>query len=326
MPTINKNKQLTRWMKKRFPITTETTLTLRTIFIVPTITSLALLLTVFLLFLMAVNFQNSLVYALSFWLMALILVAILFTYRNLSGLTVRALQSSPCFAGEKAVFKLQVSCIKKQQKSAVFLGWKNEDITEVNLDNAQSREIKLSHSTTKRGWFMPPKVNIFSRHPIGLVIAWSYAALKMKSLVYPKPLLQDNAEYMQSKQGVSETGQERLNGSTDFAGIRQYQAGDSPKHIHWKTYAKTRALFTKSFVDYASHTLWLDWDSLNLTGIETKLSHLCARVLACYQEDLTYGLNIPSKILQPARGEAHKNACLTALALHGLDDDTEAKS
>ena len=319
IPIINKNNYLTSWMKKRFPKIREITLNLRTIFIIPTTTSLALLVAVILLFLMAVNFQNSLVYALSFWLIALIVVAILFTYRNLSGLTIRAVQSAPCFAGEKAVFSLRVSCRKSQPKLAIFLGWKNEDITEVNLEHTQSEEIKLSHSTAKRGWFIAPKVNIFSRYPIGLVIAWSYAALNMKSIVYPKPILQDGVEQTHSNDGEAAEGQELVNGTTDFSGIREYQAGDAPKHIHWKTYAKTGEVFTKSFVDYASHDLWLDWDSLNLTGIEIKLSHLCARVIACDQENLTYGLKTPSKIIQPATGEAHKNTCLTALALYGLD-------
>lgn len=318
MLNIKKNKHLNSWLKNRFPDTHQITLSLRTIFIIPTLTSVALLIAVLLLFLMAINFQNSLVYALSFWLIALIVVAILFTYRNLSGLTVSVVQPLPCFAGEKAVFKLQVSCAEQQKKSAIFVGWKDEDITEVNLHQQKNQIIKLSHSTQKRGVFNPPKVSIFSRYPIGLVISWSYAALDMKSIVYPTPHLQEDATNTSSRDEQVSEGIEIANGSTDFSGIRQYQAGDSPKHIHWQTYAKTGKVYSKSFVDYASHELWLDWNSLTLTGIENKLSHLCARVLACHQANLRYGLKLPSKTLQPANGEGHKTACLTALALYGL--------
>ncbi|MEE9351066.1 MAG: DUF58 domain-containing protein [Thiotrichaceae bacterium] len=312
--------QRDHWLQNRFPVSNQITLSLNKIFIIPTVTSVALLATIALLFLMAINFQNALVYGLSFWLLALTVVTIFFTYRNLSGLTIKSIQSTSCFAGEKAVFELQVSCSEHQKKSAIFLGWKDEDVAEVSLQQEHTRRIKLSHSTKQRGYFKPPKVNIFTRYPIGLIISWSYAALDMQSIVYPAPKLQDSAEGGQSKDDQAAQGTEIANGSTDFSGIREYQAGDSPKHIHWGTYAKTGEVYTKSFVDYASNDLWIDWDAINIGGVETKLSHLCAQILEYHQAHLTYGLKLPGKTIQPANSEAHKNICLTALALYGIDD------
>ncbi len=309
-----------KWLKNRFPDVREITLSIKRIFIIPTKTSAALLLTIVVLFLMAINFQNALLYGLSFWLLALIVITIFFTYRNLSGLTVRAVRSSPCFAGEKAVFELEVCCAEKQQKSAISLGWQHQDVALVNLQKHHSTRIKLSHSTSQRGRFKPDRLTIFTVYPIGLVVAWSYAALDMHSIVYPIPLLQQAVDNGQAVDDMAEQGMEIANGSTDFAGIRPYQAGDSPKHIHWKTYAKTGKVTTKTFVDYANHDLWLEWDSLAIQGIESKLSHLCAKILQYHQEQQVYGLRIPKKTIQPARGEAHKNSCLTALALYGEQD------
>jgi uncharacterized protein (DUF58 family) len=317
----NKSKTLqAKWLNKRFPDVRKITLGIRRIFIIPTKTSAALLLTIVVLFLMAINFQNALLYGLSFWLLALIVITIFFTYRNLSGLTIRAVQSSPCFAGEKAVFELEVGCPEKQQKSAISLGWRHQDIALVNLQKQHSVHLKLSHSTSQRGLFKPDRLTIFSVYPIGLVVAWSYAALTMQSIVYPTPLLQQTVDDGQGVDDMAEQGMEIANGSTDFAGIRPYQAGDSPKHIHWKAYAKTGSVYTKTFVDYANHDLWLEWDALAIQGVETKLSHLCAKILQYHQEQQVYGLRIPRKTIQPARGEAHKKACLTALALYGEHD------
>ncbi len=333
------------WLERRFPDVAEITLGLRTIFIVPTMTSIALLLTVMLLFLMAINFQNALIYGLSFWLLALLVVSIFFTYRNLSGLTLKAIQSSPCFVGEKAVFECQVSVPADQKKAAIFIGWKDEDMAEASFNQEQHQEhqkqqgkrqrvsnhslrIKLSHSTTQRGWFKPPRLSVFTRYPVGLMVSWSYAALDMQSIVFPAPLLQKSVTGKQDSNDnndQAEQGTEIANGSTDFSGIREYQPGDSPKHIHWGTYAKTGEVYTKSFVDYGSNDLWLNWDTLNIQGVETKLSHLCARVLECHQEQLTYGLKLPANTLQPDSGEAHKNLCLTALALYGMDVERESR-
>ncbi|HEC04847.1 MAG TPA: DUF58 domain-containing protein, partial [Thiothrix sp.] len=212
-------------------------------------------------------------------------------------------------------------------KSSIFIGWKDEDLAEVNLhqeessqhNNPHTQRIKLSHSTSQRGYFKAPRLSIFSRYPIGLIISWSYAALDIQSIVFPEPILQKNADNGIGKDDQAEQGKDIANGSTDFSGIREYQTGDSPKQIHWGTYAKTGELHTKSFIDYASNDLWLEWSNLKLQGVEPKLSHLSARVLECHQLQLIYGLKLPTTTLQPNNGEAHKIACLTALALYGLD-------
>ncbi len=278
-----------------------------------------MLATIALLYLLAINFQSSLIYALSFWLIALFIIAIFFTYKNLAGLTIKAIQADSCFAGEKAVFELEVSCPENLQKSSIFLGWKDQDVVETHLIEHYHQRIKLSHETNKRGYFKPDRVSIFSRYPLNLLISWSYAPLDMHAIVYPEPILMDQSEGSLFVDDDADQGNEIANGSADFSGIRDYQAGDSPKQIHWGSYAKTGQLYTKSFIDYASNDLWLEWDSLAIQGIETKLSHLSAQILACFQEDRIYGLKIPGKTIQPAKGDAQKTICLTALALYGLD-------
>lgn len=322
--TINNEEQssqatyLDKWLDERFPESVIVTLGIKRIFIIPTLISGSLFLALGILLLMAINFQNSLIYGLAFWLLALIVISIFFTYRNLSGVTFKAVQANPCFAGEKAVFEIEASCPENQKKSAIFIGWKHQDLAKIDLQDHHTIRIKLSHDTTKRGIFKPEKLSIFTVYPIGLVVAWSYAVLDMQSIVYPEPLIQKSIE--NNSQGVddeAEKGKEIAHGSTDFSGIREYQSGDSPKHIHWGAYAKTGKAYTKTFADYANQDLWLDWDSLALTGVETKLSHLCAKVLQYHQEQQVYGLKIPGKTIQPNSGEVHKTLCLTALALYG---------
>jgi uncharacterized protein (DUF58 family) len=314
----SKSTYLDKWLDERFPESKQVTLGIKRIFIIPTLISGSLFIAICVLLLMAINFQNSLIYGIAFWLLALIVISIFFTYRNLSGVTFKAVQSNPCFAGEKAVFELEVSCPENQKKSAISIGWKYQDLAKVVLQDHHTVNIKLSHETKKRGIFKPNKLSIFTVYPIGLVVAWSYAVLDMQSIVYPEPLLQKSVE--NDSQGVddeAEQGKEIARGSTDFSGIREYQRGDSPKHIHWGAYAKTGKAYTKTFADYANQDIWLDWDSLALAGVETKLSHLCAKVLQYHQEQQIYGLKIPGKTIQPSTGEVHKTLCLTALALFG---------
>jgi len=305
------------FIEERFPESRQVTLNLKRIFVFPTVNSLALFFIIGLLFIMGVNFQNSLIYGLCFWLLALIVISIFFTYRNLSSITVKTIQSKNCFAGEKAVFELNLSCPSSQQKSSIYIGWQNQDLALVDLHENHSFNFKLSHATSKRGRFKPERLNIFSRYPIGLIIAWSYAQLDMHSIVYPEPILQDDNSYGSALDDDAERGMEVVRGTTDFSGVRTYEKGDSPKHIHWGAYAKTGKVFSKTFVDYSNNDLWLDFDALSaIQGDEIKLSHLCALILKYHQDQQMYGLKLPGKTIQPETGDAHKNNCLTALALY----------
>ena len=86
-------------VKQRLPRARQTTLDQSKIFIVPSKTALALLAMIVVLFLLGINFQNSLVYAVCFWLLAMIVINVLHTWKNLSGLSITAIHIQPCFAG-----------------------------------------------------------------------------------------------------------------------------------------------------------------------------------------------------------------------------------
>ncbi len=275
---------------------------------------------ILLLFLLGINFQNSLVYVVCFWLIALLVINIFYTYRNIAGLTIKAIAAEPCFAGEKVVLELEVSRPVKQQKSGIYLGWKQEGLVELDLQAQQSARIKLSHSTQTRGRIKPPRIDIFTRYPTGLTTAWSYAAIDMDAIVYPTPIESIHQQNRHSAGEEADDGIEIAEGSNDFAGIRAYQLGDSPKHIHWGQYAKSGELYTKSFVDYEDHDAWLDWDHLTISSTEQRLSHLSAMVLQFDKDQQQFGLKLPGKVIEPASGEGHKIRCLTALALFGLPD------
>jgi len=98
--------------------------------------------------------------------------------------------------------------------------------------------------------------------------------------------------------------------------MRAYQAGESFRRIHWAKFARTGKLYSKIFVDYQSHEHWLVWEELLTGSVEQRLSHLCARVLELDSRQQSFGLRIPGKTIGPGSGEAHRVACLTALALY----------
>ena len=292
----------------------------KNIYIVPSKTALALLVMIAVLFVLGINFQNALVYGVCFWLLALLLINIFYTWRNLAGLSLQAVGVEPCFAGEKAVTEIALNSPNAQAKFALVLSWAGQDEVQVNLVNTASARVKLSHLTRQRGWFMPPRLRIASRYPTGLALAWAYLQPQVRGVVYPSPQLQQGVLQGQTSAISNADGLEIADGSSDFAGVRDYQTGDTPKRIYWKKFAQTGKLYTKAFVDYASHDVWLDWDSLPITGVEARLAHLCSQVLAFHQAQRQFGLKLPDQTIPIGKGDAHQAQCLRALALYGVDD------
>jgi uncharacterized protein (DUF58 family) len=97
--------------------------------------------------------------------------------------------------------------------------------------------------------------------------------------------------------------------------VRPYRRGDPLKHIVWKKAAKTDTLVSRDTGQAQHLALWLDLAQAGGTGLEHRLSRLCAWVLEAEQLELDYGLRLPGVEITPSHGEAHKRRCLEALAL-----------
>ena len=108
----------------------------------------------------------------------------------------------------------------------------------------------------------------------------------------------------------------RSTGSDDFSALRGYQPSDSPRHVAWKAVARTEKMLTKQFSGETAGELWLDWRLLpDELDLERRLSCLTGWVLAAQDSGALYGLRLPGVDVAPTRGDAHRAACLQALAL-----------
>nr|CAA6817195.1 MAG: DUF58 domain-containing protein [uncultured Thiotrichaceae bacterium] len=308
----------TNWIERRLPKSKQTTLHQRQIFIVPNKLAGAMLGLILLLFILAANFQNSLIYIVCFWLLAMLILNILHTYHNLSGLSIRAIKAEPCFSGSHTILELELSRPDQQRKYAINIGWPAHDHVQVDLIDNQTHRIKITHPTVRRGYFQIPQLKISTTYPTGLAVAWSYFTPDVQAIVYPTPKANLISPLEGNNGTESDRGIDIPRGSNDFGGIREYQQGDTPKHIHWGKYAQTGELYTKEFVDHQTEDCWLDWNTLTFPGIEARLSHLCSRVLELHEQRQHYGLKLPNTRIEPNHGEAHKTRCLHALAIYGL--------
>ncbi|MYM85100.1 DUF58 domain-containing protein, partial [Duganella sp. FT50W] len=115
-------------------------------------------------------------------------------------------------------------------------------------------------------------------------------------------------------------------GLEQFAGIRAYRPGDPPRHLAWRQIARHDPalggqLVSKHFEGGAVAGLTLNFAALPASmALEHKLSRLARWVLEAEQRALPYRFTLGRHDYGPARGDAHRAACLQALALFGHED------
>ncbi|MGQ0749491.1 MAG: DUF58 domain-containing protein [Betaproteobacteria bacterium] len=304
----------------RGPHTGPIVLVQRRVFILPTRQGLLFAAVLVLMLVGSINYALSLGFVLTFLLVGLGLNAMVYTFRNLARLSLSGGRVQPVFAGETAWFPVHLENPGQTDRHAVGLTADKQTAVYVDVPARQSAVAPIGIPARRRGRLRPGRLTIFTRYPLGLYHAWSYLDFGAHCLVYPRPA--PAGLPLPAAGAGAGTGTLLGQGREDFSGLRQYFPGDSPRHIAWKAVARGEELLTKQFSGRADTELWLEWRRLP-AGLDTeqKLSRLARWVLDAHAAGLNYGVRIPGRTVDPGQGEAHRERCLEALALFGIDDD-----
>jgi uncharacterized protein (DUF58 family) len=315
LSAFERSPRFSRWLDRRIPRSHRLTLSQQSIFIFPTVTGFAFGGLVMLLVLGAINYQNSLVYGVAFLLGSLFLVTILYTFRNLSGLTIELVEAATGFVGEDVEFQVRVSRPKGKGREGVQLGWLGAIPQWAELYDSEACTVRLFVRATHRGWLDPGRLLIETHYPLGLLRAWTWVDLGGRALVYPQPLFIDRPEQVARRGDDGELIDPQ--GSDDFSDMRRYRSGDPVRHIMWRVYARSDQLVVKEYANYLDPRLMLDYDRVS-GGVEERLSRLTGMALNAARSAREFGLVLPGMSINPGIGDGHRDAVLKALALHGL--------
>jgi uncharacterized protein (DUF58 family) len=305
------------WVNRRIPPARSVTLDQKRIFIFPSRVGFFFGLTLVLMLLLSINYQNNMGYAVTFLLATLFVIAVLHTYANLSGLTIHALRARPAFPGQQSEFDVMLERGKRRDHFALHLQWPDSTEGLVNLLDDDAVQVKLYQAVGERGWYSPGRLLLESTYPLGLLRCWTWIDLDLYAMVYPRPLASPELPGLATDKpdGASVP----VPGSDDFYGFRDYRQGDSMRQIHWKGLAKGQAVQSKQYAAYADRSVWLDWEMFPGLGTEQRLSHLCYWVLEFEQRNEEYGLRIPGVVIEPGVGEKQREDVLKALAMYGKE-------
>lgn len=301
-----------RWLDRRIPRRTEFTLDQKRIFIFLSRQGLLTFAVLCALFIAGLNYANNLLLGLCFLLGSLMIVTIHHTFANLSGLRIVALGTEPAFAGDKAGFRIRLESSKGRIYEGLRLVWDDAEAFVERIDNP--REVGVYLKAPQRGMFRPPRLKIVTVYPLGLLQSWTWLDLDLAAVVYPRPLENHVMPVGAGREGEGEV--ERLSGTEDFEGLRQFSPGDPLSHISWRHMAQGRGILTKLYADEIAGTDILDWQYFAGMDVEGRLSRLAWWVVKLAREDVVYGLRLPGVDIPLGRGPQHRDNCLKALALY----------
>lgn len=289
----------------------------RRIYILPTPSGLVFGVMVATMLAGAMNYNNNLAFALTFLLAGVGIVTIYHTHRTLTGLRVHYLGAEPVFAGEVLQVRIALANDQLRPREEIFLDWEDASPVPGGVAPMTSRVVRLPLATTRRGPMPLPGLRIATRAPLGLTRAWAWVHMDPRPLVWPRPAA--SSPVLPQPDGNQRPTGEQQRGDDDFAGLRGYQPGDSPRRIAWKSFARTAELLVRDYRGGSpEQRLWIDWDALPPSDVETRVARLTRMVLDAAASGRSWGLKIPGTRIEPASGSEHLHRCLRCLALAGL--------
>ncbi|MBL8517677.1 MAG: DUF58 domain-containing protein [Betaproteobacteria bacterium] len=310
---LHLRERIADWIyRAKAPETPPVVLVQRRIYIVPTRHGYLFAFILVLLLLASINYQISLGYLLVFLLASIGGTGMLHTWRNLAQLSLAPGRVEPVFAGDTAQFTLRLGdttlprfsvAVRRSQGEAEY----------ADVPQAGTATVALPVAAEKRGWLSLGRLEIFTHYPFGLFHAWSYVDFGTRCLVYPRP--DPGAGPLPVEASQHGDGTSMIPGEDEFHALRGWRPTDSPRHIAWKALAREQGLLSKEFMSTASSDLWLAWEHFPSLGTEERLSKLTFWVLEADRLGLAWGLKLPGVNIPLNGGDAHRLACLEALAL-----------
>ncbi len=291
----------------------------RRIYLLPTRAGAVFALLLLTMLVAAINYASNPAFLLTFLLAGLYLQTIFHTWRNLRGVEVVRPGGERAFAGDPLPLVIELRAGGRARHD-LNLAQGKARCGPVDLAAGETRRCTLHLPTRRRGPLQPGVVVLESRHPLGLVRAWTRLVFEEPALVWPA--LPPQAAVPPPAPGTGRDAPSRHEpapGTDDFCGYRDYRPGDAPARLHWKALAGEKGLLVKHFCTVPGGPVLLDFHALAPADPETRLQLLAAGVERLSAEGRPFGLRLPDTRLEPESGAGHRRRCLDALARFGTE-------
>lgn len=296
----------------RFPIE----ITRRRLYILPTRAGLGFSALLVVMGIAGLNYANSLALLIAFVLGGFVLVAMNLCHRNLQGLRVEGLIAHPTFEGDIAKIEVAIANDLREARLGIDAAADASTPSIAELAAGTTQRIELRLPARRRGRQALPRIRISTRFPFGLFRAWTWLHAEETLLVYP--VSRGALAMPVGSNDRSDGTSTRQAGNDEWAGLRGFREGDSPRQVAWKVYARGLPLLVKEYTGGSSQVLHFDFATLPGASAEARLQQLSRWIVDAEARGQRYALTVPARHIADSRGALHRHRCLEALALHGL--------
>lgn len=309
--------RVARWAHQRqgddaLPVTLQA----RRVYILPTRTGLGFGVLIAAMLIAGLNYGNSMALLLTFLLVGYAVLGIHETQRHLKGLRAVYASAEDSFAGSPGRIELRFENTLHAPRGPLVA---RLDAATSNATLLPPRSVVTQHidyQLPRRGRHRLGRIELYTTAPLGLFRCWCWLYLPLDAIVYPaaqgtRPLPSDAAA--RRREGV----RAQAAGAEEWAALRPFVAGDSPRAVAWKLYARGAPLLVSQYAGASGAEHALDFDVLLGLGTEARLAQLCEWVLRCEAAGEAYSLKLPGTSLPRGSGAAHRQRALRALALFG---------
>lgn len=266
---------------------------------------------IFLMFLLAVGYNNNLLLIFTLFLFGFNLIWVIQTHYHLHALKVASVSIEDNHAGEPHLIK-----IHWKKSPGMPLEWKihlEDEYTSYPLkmfshDEKHSvGEVKL----TKRGVWNFAHIKVATEKPFGLYQSWVYFAVPSKVFVYPEKL--KDVPAINPLEFASEGDLASFKkGPHDVSNLSPY-LGESSKFISWKHYARSGDLVIKEGEELSKSMIHFRLNPYHPEK-ELILSQMATQMVQCGKDSISFTLEAPNKKLGPGFDGKYLSECLRELA------------
>jgi uncharacterized protein (DUF58 family) len=291
-----------------------TTIVARRVYILPTRAGMAFASLLFVMLLAGLNYDNSIAMLITFLLAGFALIAMHLTHRNLVGVIARGVAPVDAFAGEHGLLLLTLESSGNARRLELDCEVEGSERASVTLPESGTARADIALPLEKRGRVWVTRIKLSTAFPFGLFRAWTYLHLRVPVLAWPVPRGRREAP-PETSTGGDAPALHRA-GDEEWAGLREFRSGDSPRQVAWGAYARGRGLLVKTYQSPAAHYRVFELAAVH-GGLEERLEQLSSWVMAAHARGERYGLKLGAQEILPDSGSEHRRRCLDALALHG---------
>jgi uncharacterized protein (DUF58 family) len=268
------------------------------------------------------NYANSLALLMTFLLVGLSLVAMHACHRNLLGLTAIDLTSQDSFAGGRSEIQLRLANPGAAVRVGIELDGTGQPPVICAVPSTGEAAAHLLLDTPRRGTMPVERLRIATTWPFGLFRTWTWLHVTHAVTVYPRP---EGERPMPAAAGARGATAARDSAEIDeWATLRAFRDGDSPRQVAWKAYARGAPLLVKEYTASGGVERLFDYEVLAGLDTEQRLSQLTQWVVQSAHDGERFGLQLPRRYIDLDQGAGHRQRCLRALALYGIEGRADA--